>query len=183
MDVSQKKTMPELNRISAETYAEKHIDGLVLMLDNVRSAFNVGSIFRTGDGMGVSFIYLCGITCQTDNRELQKTALGAEMSVPSLYVKSASEIVNTLKEQGYTILALEQTHNSRILKDNFFKTDKKYAIVLGNEVEGVSDEVISLADDCIEIPQVGAKHSLNVANAASIVLWEYFKSRNYADTI
>jgi tRNA G18 (ribose-2'-O)-methylase SpoU len=183
MDISQKKTMPELNRISKEEYAIKHQAGFVLILDNVRSAFNVGSIFRTGDGMGVSFIYLCGITCQTDNRELQKTALGAEMSVPSEYVKSASEAVKILREQGYTILVLEQTHNSILLKNNFFETDKKYAIVLGNEVEGVSDEVIAIADACIEIPQVGSKHSLNVANATSIVLWEYFKSRNYVDTI
>lgn len=183
MDTSQKKTMPELNRISVETYAEKHKDGLVLILDNVRSAFNVGSIFRTGDGLGVSFIYLCGITCRTDNRELQKTALGAEISVPSEYIHSTVEVITKLKAEGYSILALEQTHNSQILRNNFFETDMKYAIILGNEVEGVSDEAIALADACIEIPQVGSKHSLNVANATSIVLWEYFKSRNYADTI
>lgn len=181
--MSQKKTMPELNRISAETYAEKHKSGLVLILDNVRSAFNVGSIFRTGDGLGVSYIYLCGITCQTNNRELQKTALGAEISVPSEYVHSTVEVITKLKTEGYSILALEQTHNSCALRDNFFDRDKSYAIILGNEVEGVSDEAIALADHCIEIPQVGSKHSLNVANAASIVLWEYFKSRNYADTI
>ena len=177
MDTSQKKTMPELNRISAETYAEKHKDGLVLILDNIRSAFNVGSIFRTGDGLGVSFIYLCGITCQIDNRELQKTALGAEMSVPSEYVNSTVEVIRKLKDEGYFILALEQTHNSQILIDKLFDSDTKFAIILGNEVEGVSEEVIALANACIEIPQVGSKHSLNVANVASIVLWEYFKSK------
>lgn len=183
MKENRKKTMPELNRISQENYKELHKDGLVLVLENMRSAFNVGSIFRTGDGFGISFIYLCGITCLTDNRELQKTALGAELSVPSAHLETAREAINLLKKEGYTILALEQAHNSHLLYSDYFVKGKKYAIVLGNEVEGVSEETIALADACIEIPQVGAKHSLNVANAASIVLWEFFKSKNYAPTI
>lgn len=183
MDGSIKKTMPELNRISKEEYTLKHQGGLVLILDNVRSAFNVGSIFRTGDGMGVSFIYLCGITCQINNRELQKTALGAELSVPSVYLESAREAINLLKNEGYMILALEQTRDSKTLQSNLFETNRKYAIIVGNEVEGVSEEVLRIVDACIEIPQVGAKHSLNVANAATIVLWEYFKSRSNAYTI
>lgn len=175
--------MPELNRISIENYADMHCNGLVLILDNVRSAFNVGSIFRTGDGFGVSFIYLCGITCRIDNRELQKTALGAEISIPSEYVSSTSDAISKLKNDGYTILALEQTKNSQMLNSSYFESKAKYAFILGNEVEGVSDESIALADACIEIPQVGTKHSLNVANAASIMLWEFFKSKRNVDTV
>lgn len=179
MDENLKKTMPELNRISNEFYSEIHKNGLVLILDNVRSAFNVGSIFRTGDGMGVSYIYLCGITCQTNNRELQKTALGAEISIPSSYEDSTLKVVENLRENGYTIFALEQTKNSLMLNGKIFEQEKKYALVLGNEVEGVSEAVLKLCDASIEIPQVGSKHSLNVANAASIVLWEYFKQSQY----
>jgi 23S rRNA (guanosine2251-2'-O)-methyltransferase len=171
-----KKTMPELERIAAENYAQKHTQGLVIVLDNVRSAFNVGSIFRTGDGFGVTKIYLCGITCQTDNRELQKTALGAEMSIPSEYAANTIDVISDLKTQGYQILSLEQTKNSISLSDFQFELKNKYALVVGNEVEGVSDEVIQTSDIVIEIPQVGSKHSLNVSNATSIVLWELFKS-------
>jgi len=174
---SFKKTMPELNRIRHEQYAEKHADGLVLVLDNIRSAHNVGSIFRTGDGLGVSTIYLCGITCGTDNRELQKTALGAERSIPSHSVTNTIEIIQALKADGYQILSLEQTHNSTMLGVHLFEPLGKYALVLGNEVEGVSEDVLAMSDKCIEIPQIGAKHSLNVSNAAAIVLWEFFKSR------
>lgn len=170
--------MPELERITATDYAEKHTNGLVVVLDNVRSAFNVGSIFRTGDGFGVTKIYLCGITCQTDNRELQKTALGAEMSIPSEYSTETIEVIKKLKTQGYQIISLEQTKNSISLLDLKLDKSKNYALVVGNEVEGVSNEAINASDIVIEIPQVGSKHSLNVSNATSIVLWEYFKSMN-----
>lgn len=170
--------MPELERITATDYAEKHTNGLVVVLDNVRSAFNVGSIFRTGDGFGVTKIYLCGITCQTDNRELQKTALGAEMSIPSEYSTETIEVINELKTQGYQIISLEQTKNSISLLDLKLDKSKNYALIVGNEVEGVSNEVINASDIVIEIPQVGSKHSLNVSNATAIVLWEYFKSMN-----
>jgi 23S rRNA (guanosine2251-2'-O)-methyltransferase len=174
--MSIKKSMPELERINADDYAEKHTDGLVVVLDNVRSAFNVGSIFRTGDGFGVTKVYLCGITCQTDNRELQKTALGAEMSIPSEYISDTMTIVNELKSKGYTILSLEQTKNSIMLSDYKFNSKNNYALIVGNEVEGVSNEAINASDVVIEIPQVGSKHSLNVSNATSIVFWEYFKN-------
>lgn len=170
--------MPELERIAADEYESKHTNGLVVVLDNVRSAFNVGSIFRTGDGFGVSKVFLCGITCQTDNRELQKTALGAEMSIPSEYVSETMMIIEKLKNEGYQILSLEQTKNSISLSEFQFDFKNKYALVVGNEVEGVSDEVIKASDVVIEIPQVGSKHSLNVSNATSIVFWEYFKMFN-----
>jgi len=183
MEERLKKTMPGLNRLSNERYSEVHTDGLVLILDNVRSAFNVGSIFRTADGFGVSRIYLCGITCQTSHRELQKTALGAEISVPSFYSDSTVEVIDRLKQENYTILALEQTQRSQMLSSFIFSQSVKYALVLGNEVEGISEEALMACDHTIEIPQVGSKHSLNVANAASIVLWEFFKKRNYANSI
>ena len=183
MELSVKKTMLELNRLPNEQYAAVHTNGLVLILDNVRSAFNVGSIFRTGDGFGVSHVYLCGITCQTGNRELQKTALGAEISVPSTYSESTLEVIERLKQEYFIILALEQTKDSHSLANYTFTPQGKYALVLGNEVEGVSEEVLKTCDDCIEIPQIGSKHSLNVANATSIVLWEFYKSRENANTI
>jgi 23S rRNA (guanosine2251-2'-O)-methyltransferase len=170
-----KKSMPELERINADNYAEMHSDGVVVVLDNVRSAFNVGSIFRTGDGFGLSKVYLCGITCKTDNRELQKTALGAEMSIPSEYISETMTIVEKLKNEGYQIISLEQTKNSISLSDFKFEFQNKYAVIVGNEVEGVSNEAINASDVVIEIPQVGSKHSLNVSNATSIVFWEYFK--------
>ena len=154
--------MPELERITATDYAEKHTNGLVVVLDNVRSAFNVGSIFRTGDGFGVTKIYLCGITCQTDNRELQKTALGAEMSIPSEYSTETIEVIKKLKTQGYQIISLEQTKNSISLLDLKLDKSKNYALVVGNEVEGVSNEAINASDIVIEITQVCSKHSLNV---------------------
>lgn len=168
--------MQELERIATDDYAEKHTHGLVVVLDNVRSAHNVGSIFRTGDGFGVSKLFLCGITCQTDNRELQKTALGAEMSIPSEYATNTIDVITDLKSKGYLILSLEQTKNSIMLSDIKFEKTQKYALVVGNEVEGVSDAIIQASDIVIEIPQVGSKHSLNVSNATSIVFWEYFKS-------
>lgn len=170
-----KKSMQELNRLSTKEYKEKHNAGYVVVLDNVRSAFNVGSIFRSADCFGIAKIYLCGITCKTDNRELQKSALGAEMSVDSEYMESTSSLIDLLVNQGFELIAVEQTKES-ILLDNFsFENGKKYAFVLGNEVEGVSEEVVARCHKALEIPQIGAKHSLNIANAASIVLWEAFR--------
>lgn len=172
-----KKTMPELNRIAAEVYIHSHNEDWVLVLDNVRSAHNVGSIFRTADSFGVGKIFLCGITCSTDNRELQKTALGAEISIPSQHIKDTTEIIEKLKLENYKILGLEQTKNSSLLTALAFDNSQKYALVLGNEVEGISEDVLNLCDKCIEIPQIGSKHSLNVTNAASILMWEIFKSK------
>lgn len=181
MDIESnyKKTMPELDRISAHQYAEIHSSGLVLILDNIRSAFNVGSIFRTGDGFGVSHIYLCGITCPISNRELQKTALGAEISIPSSSHNDTLEVVEDLLAKNYQIIAIEQTKHSKDLSEMVFDLNQKYAFVLGNEVEGVDESVINKSSLTIEIPQVGSKHSLNVANATSIILWEHFKQMNY----
>lgn len=169
--------MDELGRIRPDEYRQKHSIGPVVILDNVRSAYNVGSVFRTADAFGISHVYLCGITCQIDHREVRKTALGAEQSIPSTHTSDSISIVEKLKSNGYIILAVEQTHNSENLHEYPFKPDQQYALIFGNEVEGVSDELLLLADTHIEIPQTGSKHSLNLANAASIVLWEISKLR------
>ena len=173
---SIKKTMAELERLSPDEYAENNAEnGLVVVCDNLRSAFNVGSIFRTGDAFGVSKVLLCGITCPIDNRELQKTALGAERSIPSMYYQNTTDAIQELKQENFIIIALEQTSDAISLSSFSFEKNQKYALVLGNEVEGVADIVLELCDTTIEIPQIGSKHSLNVANASSILIWEYFK--------
>lgn len=170
-----KKSMTELQRMDVASYQESYSENNVLILENVRSAYNVGSIFRSADCFGISKIYLCGITCKTDHRELQKTALGAELSVASEYNADIQSVIRLLKEAGYTIIALEQTHESLSLSTYEWSRDGKYAFIFGNEVEGVSEEVLSMSDIHIEIPQIGTKHSLNIANAASILLWEVFR--------
>lgn len=170
-----KKSMTELQRMDVASYQESYSENNVLILENVRSAYNVGSIFRSADCFGISKIYLCGITCKTDHRELQKTALGAELSVASEYTADIQSVIRLLKEAGYTIIALEQTHESLSLSTYEWSRDGKYAFIFGNEVEGVSEEVLSMSDIHIEIPQIGTKHSLNIANAASILLWEVFR--------
>lgn len=170
-----KKSMDELNRLSKEEYQEVNSQGAILILDNIRSAHNVGSIFRTADGLGVKEILMCGITSPIDNREVQKTALGAEISVPSRYFNTTLDALEEIRE-SHQIIALEQTKNSVLLSDFIFEKNKKYAFVLGNEVDGVDESVLEKCHAVIEIPQVGSKHSFNVAITNSIVLWEYFKN-------
>jgi tRNA G18 (ribose-2'-O)-methylase SpoU len=173
---SIKKTMAELERLSPIEYAKNYAEnGLIIVCDNLRSAFNVGSIFRTGDAFGVSKVLLCGITCPINNRELQKTALGAECSIPSMYYQNTMDAIQELKQEKFKIIALEQTSEAISLSKFSFDRDQKYAIVIGNEVEGVTDSVLELCDLAIEIPQIGSKHSLNVSNASSILIWEFFK--------
>ncbi len=169
--------MPELNRLSTNEYKEKFASGNIVVLDNVRSAFNVGSIFRSADCFGISKLCLCGITCRIDNRELQKSALGAELSVESEYFEETMSALESLKKEGCVLIAIEQTKASLTLDSFPFEKDKIYAFVLGNEVDGVSEDVIAYCDHAIEIPQIGTKHSLNIANAASIVLWEAFRQQ------
>lgn len=173
-----KKSMPDLHRFSTEQYKKIHEAGPVIVLDNVRSALNVGSIFRTADCFGISKIFLCGITCKPDHRELQKTALGAEDSVKSEYSDDGIRIVEKLKSDGYTAVAIEQVHGSASLDEFSFDPAKKYAMVFGNEVEGISEGVLAICDQAIEIPQLGTKHSLNISNAASIMLWEFYRQGN-----
>ena len=147
----------------------------MVVLDDVRSVHNVGSVFRTADAFRIECIFLCGITAVPPSAEMHKTALGAEFTVRWQYFQSTMDAVQALKTEGYTVFSVEQTEGSTMLQEAYFKSDSKYAIVLGNEVKGVNQEVIDISDGCLEIPQQGTKHSLNVSVAAGVVLWEIFR--------
>ena len=165
----------ELNRISAEEFKKANKLPLVVILDNVRSLHNIGSVFRTSDAFRVECIYLCGITATPPHPEMHKTALGAEFTVDWKYVNNAVEAVDNLRQEGYIVFSVEQAENSIMLEDMRLEQGKRYAVVLGNEVKGVQQEVIDHSDGCIEIPQYGTKHSLNVSVTAGIVIWDLFK--------
>lgn len=165
----------ELNRISAEEFKKADKLPLVVILDNVRSLHNIGSVFRTSDAFRVECIYLCGITATPPHPEMHKTALGAEFTVDWKYVNNAVEAVDNLRQEGYVVFSIEQAENSIMLEDIQLEQGKRYAVVLGNEVKGVQQEVIDHSDGCIEIPQYGTKHSLNVSVTAGIVIWDLFK--------
>lgn len=169
----RKLKITELNRISIEEFRRVEKMPLVVVLDHVRSLYNVGSVFRSSDAFRVEAIYLCGITATPPNAEIHKTALGAEDTVNWQYFKSTQEAVLQLKTAGYEIWSVEQVEGSVMLQN--FKPDKKkhYAIILGNEVKGVQQEVVDMCDGCIEIPQFGTKHSLNVSVTAGILIWEF----------
>ena len=147
-----------------------------MVLDNVRSMHNVGAVFRTADAFLVEKIILCGITPQPPHREIHKAALGATESVDWIYEKDISTALENLKRENFKILGIEQTTNSEIFTDFVIDKNDKYALVLGNEVDGLSDEALSLYDTFLEIPQLGTKHSLNVSVCGGIVMWEFFKS-------
>jgi tRNA G18 (ribose-2'-O)-methylase SpoU len=164
--------MEELNRISVEEYKQQE-SNIVVVLDNIRSMHNVGAAFRTADSFGVGALYLCGITAQPPHREIEKTALGATDSVKWSYYTQTEDCLSQLIEAGYNIVAIEQTTNSIHLQNFDFQQDKKYALVFGNEVFGVSDEAIAKCEAAIEIPQSGTKHSLNISVCVGIVLWQY----------
>lgn len=166
--------MQELNRIDVQEFKESPKSPLVLVLDNIRSQHNIGSIFRTADAFRLEKLVLCGITATPPNREISKTALGATESMEWTYFEDAVEAADSLKKAGYTLVALEQAEGSIPL--NSFCPDKhqKIALVLGNEVMGVSEGVMELCDSCIEIPQFGTKHSLNVSITAGMVIWHYY---------
>lgn len=167
------KKITELNRLSVEEFKNRHKIPLVVVLDNIRSLNNVGSVFRTSDAFLVQSIYLCGITATPPNAEIHKTALGAENSVDWIYIQDTKEAIGKLKNEGYTICAIEQAERSILLGNFEIDDTKKYAIILGNEVKGVSQDVVNMCDYCIEIPQYGTKHSLNVSVAAGLVIWEF----------
>ena len=166
----------ELCRPTLEEYAEVDKLPVVVVLDNVRSAQNVGSFFRTADAFGIERIMLCGISSTPPNREIHKTALGAELSVKWNYFTTTMECVESLRREGYTILAIEQIEGAVMLNDFKADPDKRYAIIFGNEVEGVDQAVADVVDGAIEIPQVGIKHSLNVSVTAGILMWEMFRT-------
>lgn len=161
----------ELGRVRPDEYASLPESGVVVVLDNVRSAYNVGSIFRTCDAFKIDRLYLCGICACPPSAEIHKTALGAELSVPWEHVPDTLELAERLKAQGYILLGVEQTRCSLPLQDFVPEQGKKYALVFGNEVDGVRQDVIDAADASLEIPQFGSKHSLNVAVSAGVVLW------------
>ena len=163
--------MTEMGRMSVAEYKSSEKQPIVVVLDHVRSLYNVGSVFRSSDAFRISGVCLCGITAQPPHPEIHKTALGAEDSVPWRYFKQTEDAVVWLKEQGYVVLAIEQCEGSTMLQDFRRGSEKKYAVVLGNEVKGVQQQVVDMCDGCLEIPQYGTKHSLNVSVTAGIVLW------------
>ncbi|MFV0390608.1 MAG: RNA methyltransferase [Paludibacteraceae bacterium] len=171
----RKLKITELNRLTKDEFKKQPKLPLVVVLDNVRSLHNVGSVFRTADAFLVESVYLCGITSTPPHAEIHKTALGAEDTVNWIYAADTLTVVKKLKDAGYTLLAIEQAEGSTLLDDFHLYTGMKYAVVLGNEVKGVQQEVVSACDNCIEIPQFGTKHSLNVSVTAGIVIWEFAK--------
>ena len=169
----KKKSMIDLRRISTAQFKQTRKIPLVVVLDNVRSEMNVGSIFRTADAFVVERIVLCGITAAPPMPEIHKTALGAEESVEWTYCQSTAEAVDELHSKGYKIYSVEQVHGSTSLQQMAVDNSTKYAIILGNEVKGVHQEVVDKCNCCLEIPQFGTKHSLNVSVTAGIVIWEF----------
>ena len=167
--------MEELGRVTADEFRQQTKNPIVLVLDNIRSMHNVGSAFRTCDAFNVERLYLCGITGTPPNKEISKTALGATESVAWEYKENVAELAKELKSAGYAILLVEQTNTSVMLQDFDFTQYGKIALFVGNEVFGISDELLPLSDAAIEIPQFGTKHSLNVAVATGITLWEAVK--------
>ncbi len=176
----KKLSISEMNRLTPEAFHKAPKVPLVVVLDNIRSQHNVGAVFRTADAFRLQGVYLCGICCCPPNAEIHKTALGAEDTVDWLYFKDTMEAVNTLHEAGYTVYAVEQAHGSMTLEEairNIRKLEKgKIAVILGHEVFGVRQEVVDASDGCIEIPQYGTKHSLNVSITAGIVIYEIFNA-------
>lgn len=171
-----------MGRLTAEQYRQSAKLPLVVVLDDIRSMYNVGSVFRTADAFRVARLCLCGITSRPPHREIHKTALGAEDSVPWEHHATAAEAVRALQAEGFTVLAIEQAHGSTMLHDFHPDPAGRYAIVLGNEVHGVSQEAVDAADTVVEIPQWGTKHSMNVSVAAGIVMYELQKGMRTAAT-
>ena len=169
--------MDELQRLSTEEFHASLKSPIVVILENVRSMHNVGSVFRTCDAFRVEKICLCGYTPRPPHRDINKTALGATETVEWAGYEDGLTAVAQLKEQGYSVYTIEQVHNSISLESFNYQSGEKIALVFGNEAEGVSEELIAAADGCIEIPQFGSKHSFNISVAAGIVLWELCKSQ------
>lgn len=169
------KKITELNRISVDDFKKAEKLPVIVILDNIRSLNNIGSVFRTSDAFLIEAIYLCGITATPPNAEIHKTALGAENSVDWIYFEQTEDAIKQLKSKGFLINAIEQAQNSIMLENLELNNNSKYAIVLGNEVKGVSQAVVDMCDNCIEIPQFGTKHSLNVSVAGGIVIWDFFR--------
>ena len=174
----RKLTMNELNRLSVNEFKSSPKIPIVIVLDNIRSQHNIGSIFRTADAFRLESICLCGITATPPHREIHKTALGATESVDWKHFPSTMEAVSELKARDYKVLAIEQTHQGTLLTEYSPAIHGKLALVFGNEVNGIEEAVINLANECIEIPQFGTKHSLNISVSVGIVLWDFFTKLN-----
>jgi 23S rRNA (guanosine2251-2'-O)-methyltransferase len=170
----RKLKLDELNRVNIEEFKELDKLPVVVILDNVRSMNNVGSVFRTADGFAIEKVVLCGITAQPPHREIEKTAIGATQSVEWVYFEDTLDAIASLRADGYQIIAIEQAEKSTMLHTFQPQTNQKYALIFGNEVNGVSDEAMAQIDLCIEIPQFGTKHSFNIVISAGIVLWDFF---------
>ncbi|MFK8265799.1 RNA methyltransferase [Capnocytophaga cynodegmi] len=168
----------ELQRLEIEEFKKATKTPLIVILDNVRSLNNIGSVFRTCDAFLIEKIFLCGITATPPNKEIHKTALGATESVDWEYVESTISVVERLKSEGIRVISIEQTEKSVMLNDFQPNSATKYAVIFGNEVKGVEQEVVSASDGVIEIPQYGTKHSLNISVSAGIVIWDLWKKLN-----
>ena len=164
-----------MQRLSGDEFKQAEKLPLIVVLDDVRSMHNVGSVFRTGDAFRIEAVYLCGITSTPPNAEIHKTALGAEDSVEWKYFDTALEAVEALKSNGYEIYSVEQAYGSTMLQEFTPIYNNRYAVILGNEVKGVHQEVIDASDGCLEIPQFGTKHSMNVSVTAGIIIWHFAK--------
>ena len=171
----KKLKITEMNRLTVDEFKEKAKTPLIVVLDNVRSLHNVGSVFRTADAFLVEAVYLCGITSTPPQAEIHKTALGAENTVTWKYFEDTHQALEELRKQNYTVFAIEQAAGSTLLPELILNPAKKYAVVLGNEVKGVQQSVVDACDGCIEIPQFGTKHSLNVSVTGGIIIWEFFR--------
>jgi tRNA G18 (ribose-2'-O)-methylase SpoU len=164
----------ELDRLTNEAFKKIKKTPLIVILDNIRSLNNIGSVFRTSDAFLIEKVYLCGITARPPHKDIHKTALGATDSVDWEYVEDTLILVNNLRKQGITIASIEQAENSIDLQDFQPEINKKLAVVFGNEIKGVDQKVVNISDYCIEIPQYGTKHSLNISVSCGVVLWDLF---------
>ncbi|ESU23237.1 putative SpoU rRNA methylase family protein [Flavobacterium enshiense DK69] len=165
----------ELERKNIEEFKQANKTPLIIVLDDIRSLHNIGSVFRTADAFLIEKIFLCGITATPPNKEIHKTALGATETVTWEYAKDVLEVIDSLKKDNVVVYAVEQVENSVMLNDFQVKENQKYALVFGNEVKGVAQEAVHLCDGVIEIPQLGTKHSLNISVSAGIVVWDLFQ--------
>jgi len=175
----RKLSLKELNRVNVATFKAQEKTPLVIVLDNVRSALNVGSAFRTADAFALEKLYLCGITATPPHREILKTAIGATESMDWVYHKETKEALMELKTQGFQVLAVEQAADSVPLQVFRPTAGQKYALVFGNEVKGVGEDVMEMIDACLEVPQFGTKHSLNISVCLGVVVWDLFKQIKY----
>jgi 23S rRNA (guanosine2251-2'-O)-methyltransferase len=171
----RKLSIEELGRKSVDQFRQSDKVPVIVILENIRSAYNVGSVFRTSDAFLVEAIYICGYSAKPPHKEIKKTALGAEETVTWKHFKTTAEAIEEVRAKGYKVYSVEQVENSILLQK--FSQHNSVAVVFGNEVTGVEQSTIALCDGCIEIPQLGMKHSLNIATAAGVVLWELVRSR------